>query len=114
TEDMWGLLARIGDGIVVGGRSRIAYPDAVPPALRPIIERCLERDPFGRYQSIDEVLEALHDALPHLDDAWRGDQTFERSRINVLAAIDPESHLERVLAGRRDVTIARAVIEHAE
>ncbi len=114
TEDMWGLLARIGDGIVVGGRSRIAYPDAVPPALRPIIDRCLERDPFGRYQSIDEVLEALHDALPHLDDAWRGDATFLRSRVNVLAAIDPESHIERVLAGRRDVTIPRGVIEHAE
>lgn len=33
TEDMWGLLARIGDGVVVGGRSRIAYPPAVPDEI---------------------------------------------------------------------------------
>jgi tRNA A-37 threonylcarbamoyl transferase component Bud32 len=114
TEDMWGLLARIGDGVVVGGRSRINHPDAVPPILRPIIERCLERDPGGRYASVDDLLEALHDALPHLDDATRGEATFVRSRSTNLPAEDPGAHLEQVLARRRDITIGRAVIDHAE
>src|SRR5206468_1648194 len=80
TEDMWGLLARIGDGVVVHGRSRIEYPDAIPAVIRPVIERCLERDPSLRVASIDEVLERLHDALPQLDDASRGAETFVRSK----------------------------------
>ena len=101
--------------VVVGGRSRIEYPDAVPAVLRPIIERCLERDPAGRYPSVDDVLEALHDALPSLDDASRGDTTFVRSRSAVMAAsASPTERIAQVLAGRRDVTIGKAVIEHAE
>jgi hypothetical protein len=36
-DDMWGLLMRIGDGIVVGGKSRVHYPDSVPRALYPVI-----------------------------------------------------------------------------
>jgi serine/threonine protein kinase len=111
TEDMWGLLARIGDGIVIGGRSRIAYPDSVPPVLRPIIERCLEREPSARYRSVDEVLEALHDGLPHLDDASR---EFARTSSTHIEVIDLEAHLEGVLTRRRDVTISRAMIDHAE
>jgi serine/threonine protein kinase len=115
TEDMWGLLARIGDGVVVNGRSRIAYPDAVPVPLRPVIERCLERDPTLRLSSIDEVLEALHDALPQLDDGSRGAETFARSRAGIdLDAIDPDAHLNGVLSRRRDITIGRGLIDHAE
>lgn len=115
TEDMWGLLARIGDGIVVGGRSRVAWPDSVPPALRPIIERCLERDPSARWASVDAVLDALHAALPQLDDATRGEHTFVRLASGQRQVeADPTAHLDRALANRRDITIGRAVIDHAE
>jgi len=114
TEDMWGLLARIADGVVVAGRSRVAYPEAVPPVLRPIVDRCLERDPARRYASINDVLEALHDALALLDDETRGETTFVRSRSSFMPAIDPAAHLDQVLARRRDITIGRAVIDHAE
>jgi serine/threonine protein kinase len=115
TEDMWGLLARISDGVVVHGRSRITYPDAVPMVLRPVIERCLERDPSMRAPTVDEVLEMLHDTLPQLDDGSRGDETFARSRGSIqLEAIDPDAHLAGVLERRRDITIGRALIDHAE
>ena len=114
TEDMWGLLARIGDGVVVGGRSRIAYPALVPAALRPVIERCLERDPAARYPSVDDVLEVLHDTLPHLDDASRGESTFVRSRSTEITAIDPREHVASVFARRRDPTISKPLIDHAE
>lgn len=114
TEDMWGLLARIGDGVVIGGRSRIPYADAVPQPLRPVIERCLERDPALR-PPVDDVLESLHDVLPQLDDTSRGEGTFVRSsRTNQQPAVDPKIHLDGVLARRRDVTINRALIDHAE
>ncbi len=114
TEDMWGLLARIGDGVVIAGRSRIEYPPALPESLRPIIERCLEREPGGRYESVDDILEALHDALPGIDDASRGEATFVRRRSQVLTVDDREERLAGVLAARRDTTIGRFVIDHAE
>ena len=64
--DMWSLLMRITEGVVLDGRSRISYPDAVPRAVRPIIERCLERNPDRRYQEVGEVVRALEEVLPEL------------------------------------------------
>ncbi|GAB4531827.1 MAG: hypothetical protein Tsb0020_48090 [Haliangiales bacterium] len=68
TDDMWGLLMRIGDGLVFRGVSHIDYPEAVPTVLRPVIERCLERDPGGRYGSVGLVLRELEGCLDELDD----------------------------------------------
>ncbi len=112
TEDMWGLLARIGDGVVIHGRSRIQYPDGVPHVLRPIIERCVEREPAGRYASVDDVLEALHEALPQLDDA-SADATWMRQTLDSGPG-DQLAHLDTVFANRRDPTIGRPVIDFAE
>jgi serine/threonine protein kinase len=68
TDDMWGLLMRIGAGVVFNGISHITYPDELPPALRPIIERCLERDPGNRYGSVRLVMNELERCLDTLDD----------------------------------------------
>lgn len=68
TDDMWGLLMRIGAGVVFNGISHITYPDAVPAVLRPIIERCLERDPGNRFGSVRLVVNELERCLDALDD----------------------------------------------
>ena len=68
TDDMWGLLMRIAEGVVLGGISRVDYPDEVPLPVRPIIERCLERDPGRRFGSVTLVLSELEQCLDALDD----------------------------------------------
>ncbi|MEZ4366216.1 MAG: protein kinase [Kofleriaceae bacterium] len=67
-DDMWALLVRIGEGVVVGGVSKVHYPDEVPVVVRPIIERCLERDPELRYPTVDAIIAALRAALRELPD----------------------------------------------
>src|SRR5262249_56830815 len=76
TDDMWGLLVRIADGIVVGGKSNVHYPDAVPYALRPIIEGCLERDPGGRYPRVASIIHDLRAVMPELDGHTADENTF--------------------------------------
>src|SRR6478672_3900975 len=44
-DDMWALLIRIAEGVVVGGKSKVFYPEGFPPQLRGAIEGCIERDP---------------------------------------------------------------------
>lgn len=68
TDDMWGLLMRIGAGVVLGGVSHIEYPPEVPEVLYPIIERCLERDPGRRFGSVGLVIHELEGILDALDD----------------------------------------------
>ena len=51
-DDMWALLIRIAEGVVVGGRSKVHYPDGFPMQLRSVIEGCLERDPAQRFPSV--------------------------------------------------------------
>src|SRR5690606_6281518 len=76
TQDMWGLLVAIADGVVVGGNSRINYKETVPPLVRPVIERCLERDPGNRAGSVSSVLSELDGILDRLDDGRRDSSTF--------------------------------------
>jgi serine/threonine protein kinase len=66
TEDMWGLYLRIADGIVCNGESRVVYPNEVPRPLRPVIERCLEREPSARYADLDQAIEAIRAVLERL------------------------------------------------
>jgi serine/threonine protein kinase len=68
TDDMWALLVQIGEGVVIGGVSRVHYPDEVPHALRPIIDRCLERDPERRFPSVAALIGAVRAVLHELPD----------------------------------------------
>jgi serine/threonine protein kinase len=106
SEDMWSLLVRISEGIVFNGNSRIAYPAAVPLALRPIIEGCLERDPDARTADVTEVIAALERVLPELDGmpmprartARPTAAPAERLSAVHVAARDPALSLDSVVA----------------
>jgi serine/threonine protein kinase len=107
--DIWGLLLRIAEGVVTGGRSAVAYPPSVPAAVRPIIDRCLERDPAARYASIAALAHDLVAALPALEE-----QGASAAGTPVTAAEDPRPRLAGVVATRTDPAVTRAEIELAE
>jgi len=66
--DMWALLIRIAEGVVVGGKSSVHYPDGFPMQIRGVIEGCLERDPAQRFPSVQAVLQELRVTLRELPD----------------------------------------------
>jgi serine/threonine protein kinase len=106
--DMWGLLVRIAEGIVSGGRSAVSYPASVPQAVRPIIERCLERDPSARYPSIAAVAKELAAVLDQLDDHSAA------GKARAPGPADPSMRLGSVHASRTDAAVTRAEIDTAE
>lgn len=101
SEDMWSLLVRIAEGIVFQGKSRIAYPPAVPLAIRPIIEGCLERDPDARTADVRQVIDALERALPQLDGV-----PTPRARRAARATAAPAERLAAVHEAARDPELA--------
>jgi serine/threonine protein kinase len=113
TDDMWGLLVRIADGIVVSGKSNVHYPDAVPYPLRPIIEGCLERDPSGRYPRVASIIHDLRAVLPELDDHSADENTFA-SMTSRQPAMAPAQRIDNVFSSRTDQRITRATIEVAD
>lgn len=68
--DLASLLQRIAEGVVHKRESRIRYPESVPTALRPIIERCLEREPNDRYADASEVMQDLSFSVTRLTDTF--------------------------------------------
>ncbi len=84
-DDMWALLIRIAEGVVVGGRSKVFYPDTVPMNLRSVIEGCLERDPSQRFPSVQAVVQELRGMLRELPDE-RQRQSRSRTEITDPAA----------------------------
>ena len=84
-DDMWALLIRIAEGVVVGGRSKVHYPDGFPLALRPVIEGCLERDPAQRFPSVQAVIQELRGLLRDLPDERARDS---RRRTTPPAALE--------------------------
>jgi tRNA A-37 threonylcarbamoyl transferase component Bud32 len=114
TEDMWGLYLRIADGVVCSGESRIAYPAEVPRPLRPVIERCLERDPGARYGSVAEVEEALRDVAERLPARVASQAGFRNTLRYGLEPSDARVRLREVFANRRDPDIAMEAIEAAD
>jgi tRNA A-37 threonylcarbamoyl transferase component Bud32 len=110
--DMWGLLVRIAEGVVNGGRSAVSYPAAVPQALRPIIDRCLERDPAARYPSIVALAQDLGAALPALSD--QGDERVGAAGAPGPVTAVPGQRLAGVFASRPDPAVTRAEIETAD
>lgn len=109
TFDMWGLLLRIAEGVVSGGRSQVAYPPSIPAALRPIIDKCLERDPAARYPSIGALTHDVAGALAALDD-----RPAPGTAKPAAVTTDPRQRLAQVYATRSDPAVTSAEIETAE
>jgi tRNA A-37 threonylcarbamoyl transferase component Bud32 len=119
TEDMWGLLLRIAEGVVYAGASRIAYGEGVPRQLRPIIDRCLERDPALRLDGVAAVagaIAAVFDELPD-DHASPGLAHGLRARHTLRYGHtigDVTARLREVYGARRDPSVTLASIEAAD
>lgn len=92
TDDMWGLLMRIADGVVFNGFSRITYPPTMPAALRPVIERCLERDPGNRFGSVRLVIGELERCIEDLDEL----EHDNASAFDQVETVVHDAHDERV------------------
>ena len=110
-DDMWALLIRIGEGVVVNGKSRVHYPDTVPKPLRPIIEGCLERDPAQRYPRVTTVIDDLRNVLRDLED----DVAARIARTSrPLSAVEKEDQVKQVASRASDPSITRQIVEVAE
>jgi tRNA A-37 threonylcarbamoyl transferase component Bud32 len=109
-DDMWALLLRIGEGVVVAGRSKVFYPDGFPAVLRTVIEGCLERDPSQRYPSVQAVIQELRTVLRELPD----DAPAMRKRTREQSAVDVPRAVAQVAEGATDPSITKAVVEAAE
>lgn len=105
TEDMWGLLVRIAEGVVVGNDSHIDYPDSVPIALRPIIERCLQRDPGNRYGSVGSIIRDIEACLDEIEEAEAADDVFHTTLRT--KAVDADTRLDEVHSASLDTSVSR-------
>jgi serine/threonine protein kinase len=114
TQDMWGLLVSIADGVVVGGNTRLTYKETVPPLIRPVIERCLERDPGNRAGSVSSVLSELDGILDRLDDGRRDSSTFHSTLSVRLQQSALGDRLADVMNTRTDKSVNAAVIQIAD
>ncbi|HEU5058748.1 MAG TPA: protein kinase [Kofleriaceae bacterium] len=107
TDDMWSLLLRVSEGAVLDGRSRVVYPDSVPRVLRPIIERCLERNPDRRYAGVDRVILELEGVMSELarDDLDDAPPVFKTMRFG-----DPDARVSAVYEARADPSVTRELV----
>jgi serine/threonine protein kinase len=105
-DDMWALLIRIAEGVVVGGRSKVYYPDGFPLVLRTVIEGCIERDPSQRFPSVQAVVAELRSNLRELPDdrpSRKASRIAEKTKTN-----------EQVPPAIKDPTITSEIVEAAE
>src|SRR6185436_6653305 len=118
-DDMWALLIRIAEGVVVGGRSKVFYPDGFPLVLRTVIEGCIERDPNQRFPSVQAVVQELRGNLRELPDerpSRKQARVVEKTRTNeqiALATQDPTITSEIVEAAERAVYDWGYAVEHS-
>lgn len=110
-DDMWALLIRIAEGVVVGGRSKVFYPDGFPEVLRAAIEGCLERDPAQRFPSVTAVIQELRGMLRELPDETRRDS---RRRLETNADEDRARAIAAVQESTADPSITPQVVAAAE
>src|SRR6185503_5592663 len=116
-DDMWALLIRIAEGVVIGGRSKVHYPDGFPTVLRPVIEGCLERDPNQRFPSVQAVVQELRGMLRELPDERPRDSKKKAEQAQAIAQAamaerQKQAQHEPVSSG--DPSITREVIASAE
>lgn len=113
TEDMWGLLVRIAEGVVLNGVSKIDYPEVVPRILHKVIDGCLERDPGNRFGSIGLVCSELEAVLEQLDDGGDSDSLSYTTQVDI-EPLDRSARVASVHANRTDETINTAIIEQVD
>jgi serine/threonine protein kinase len=111
-DDMWALLLRIAEGVVVGGKSKVFYPDGFPSILRAPIEGCLEREPNQRFPSVSAVVQELRGLLRELPDESAARQS--KRRLNSSPEEDRARAIESVAKQTGDPTITNEVIKAAE
>jgi len=109
-DDMWALLIRIAEGVVVSGRSKVFYPDGFPNQLKPVIEGCLERDPAQRFPSVAAVVQELRGMLRELPD----ERPREPRRRTEVPAAERAKSSDSVISTSADPSITREVVEAAE
>lgn len=100
-DDMWALLIRIAEGVVVGGVSKVHYPENFPDVLKPVIERCLERDPAQRSASVQTVIQELRGILRELPDET---QRASRRRMQTSADEEKAQAISGIMAKQPGVT----------
>jgi serine/threonine protein kinase len=110
-DDMWALLIRIAEGVVVGGKSKVVYPENFPAVLKPPIEGCLERDPAQRFPSVQAVVQELRGMLRELPDETKRES---RRRIPSTAEDDKAKAVEVVASSTPDPSITAEVVRAAE
>jgi serine/threonine protein kinase len=110
-DDMWALLIRIAEGVVVAGRSKVFYPDNFPTVLRGVIEGCLERDPQQRFPSVAAVVSELRGLLRELPDETRRES---KKRIQSTAEEVKERAVSQVISAIEDPSITEDVVKAAE
>lgn len=109
SDDMWALLIRIAEGVVVGGKSKVHYPEGFPLVLRTSIEGCVERDPSQRFPSVQAVVQELRGNLRELPDerpSRKAARVVEKTKTNeaiALATADPSITSELVESAERAV-----------
>jgi hypothetical protein len=111
-DDMWALLIRIAEGVVVGGRSKVFYPDTFPSVLRSVIEGCLERDPAARFGSVQAVIQELRALLRELPD--EEGRRESRRRMETNADEDRARAIAAVTENTGDPSITQQVVASAE
>ena len=110
-DDMWALLIRIAEGVVVGGRSKVYYPDDFPAILKPVVEGCLERDPGLRFPSVQAVIQQIRGVLRELPDET---SRQSRRRLQPNADEDKAKAVSQVSATVNDPSITEDVVRAAE
>lgn len=115
-DDMWALLIRIAEGVVIGGRSKVHYPEGFPLTLRSVIEGCLERDPAQRFPSVQAVAQELRVMLRELPDERARDSKRKNSLAPEAAAAKEAAAQEKKAEAitNADPSITKEVVASAE
>jgi serine/threonine protein kinase len=110
-DDMWALLIRIAEGVVVAGRSKVFYPDNFPTVLRGVIEGCLERDPQQRFPSVSAVVSEVRGLLRELPDETRRES---KKRVPSTADEQKARAISQAMSVVTDPSITEDIVKAAE
>lgn len=114
SDDMWALLIRIAEGVVVGGKSKVHYPDGFPAILKTVIEGCLERDPVQRYPSVAAVVQELRATLRELPDDRPRKSIMRMEPAAEPTRTRPKTSTEDIAIATGDASVTQEIVDQAE